>query len=226
VHFEASTEDTAENTTPTWAPHTETTEDWRVVDRALRGIAGKRAALDAEEARWLREADRIEIWKQVGMVSALDYMDRILGYAPRTAQERLRVARALGDMPKLEAAMRDGNLAFSAVREVSRVATPETEALWAEFATGVSLRDIEEVVATHERGDKPTDPPKPIVRDRKVTFELPPETYAMLRQVQSLATEEHGRHLEGHEVLAEALRAFLDRGPKSERTGADQYTIA
>jgi len=30
--------------------------DWKRVDRELRAIARKRAALDAEEARWLREA--------------------------------------------------------------------------------------------------------------------------------------------------------------------------
>ncbi|MCA9673739.1 MAG: hypothetical protein KC464_01765, partial [Myxococcales bacterium] len=28
-------------------------DDWRRLDRALRGIARRRAALDAEEARWL-----------------------------------------------------------------------------------------------------------------------------------------------------------------------------
>src|SRR5690349_2734982 len=69
---------------------------WRVVDRALREIAARRAALDAEEAQWLREAEALQIWRQLGMVSALDYLERVLHYAPRTAQDRLRVARALG----------------------------------------------------------------------------------------------------------------------------------
>jgi hypothetical protein len=64
------------------------------VDRALRDIAARRAALDADEARWLREAEALQIWRPLGMVSALDYLERVLGYAPRTAQERLRVARA------------------------------------------------------------------------------------------------------------------------------------
>src|SRR5260221_11385480 len=81
--------------TPTWAP----SMDWRTVDRALRSLAKKRAGLDAGEARWLREAEELRIWRPLGMVSALDYMERVLGYAPRTAQERLRVARALGDLP-------------------------------------------------------------------------------------------------------------------------------
>src|SRR4051812_2569431 len=74
---------------------------WQQVDRALRSLAQRRAALDAEEARWLREAETCQIWRPLGMVSAIDYMERVLGYSPRTAQERLRVARALGNLPEL-----------------------------------------------------------------------------------------------------------------------------
>ena len=73
-------------------------EDWRAIDRALRSIAKQRAALDAREAAWLRGAEDHQIWRNVGMVSALDYMERALGYTPRAAQDRLRVARALGDL--------------------------------------------------------------------------------------------------------------------------------
>src|SRR5262245_65120305 len=91
---------------PTWADFDprEPARDWRAVDRALRAIARRRAALDAEEARWLREAEALQIWRPLGMVNALDYMERVLGYAPRTGHDRLRVARARGDLPALEAA--------------------------------------------------------------------------------------------------------------------------
>ena len=33
--------------------------DWRSIDRALRSIAQRQAALDAEEARWLRQAEAL-----------------------------------------------------------------------------------------------------------------------------------------------------------------------
>ncbi|HEX2692277.1 MAG TPA: hypothetical protein VHN14_36965 [Kofleriaceae bacterium] len=86
---------------PTWAPaHQPATRlNWRTVDRALRAIGKSRAALDADEARWLREAEALQIWRPLGMVSVLDYLERALGYAPRTAQERLRVARASAPSP-------------------------------------------------------------------------------------------------------------------------------
>ena len=73
--------------------------DWREVDGQLRSLAVRRAALDAQEARLLREAERLQIWRPLGMVSALDYMERVLGYAPHSAMERLRVARALQSLP-------------------------------------------------------------------------------------------------------------------------------
>src|SRR3954463_8130766 len=117
---------------PVWTPGSPPTTrlDWKAVDRALRSIRRRRAALDAEEARWLREAEGLQIWRPLGMVSMLDYLERVLGYAPRTAQDRLRVARALGDLPRLTAALSGGDLPFSAVRELTRVATPASEVSW------------------------------------------------------------------------------------------------
>jgi hypothetical protein len=61
--------------------------------------------------------------------------------------ERLRVARALESLPLLEGALDAGELCFSAVRELSRVATPGTEAAWRDRALGKNLRQIEELVA-------------------------------------------------------------------------------
>ncbi len=127
--------------------------DWREVDRALRSIALRRGALDAEEARWLREAERLHIWRHLGMVNALDYLERVLGYTPHAAQERLRVARALEDLPALTTAFASGELPFSAIRELTRVATPSTEDAWKEHALGKNVRQIEELVAGHQRGD-------------------------------------------------------------------------
>ena len=118
--------------------------NWRDVDRALRAIKYRRGGLDAEEARWLREAEAMQIWKPFGMASVLDYMERVLEYTPRTAQDRLRVARALGALPRLTDALAGGGLAFSAVRELTRVATPGTEGDWLAAAAGKNLRQIED----------------------------------------------------------------------------------
>src|SRR5579862_6154031 len=84
--------------------------DWREVDRKLRSIAKRRAGLDAEEARWLREAERLRLWREIGYVSMLEYLEDVFGYTPHVALERLRVARALGELPELGEALESGEL--------------------------------------------------------------------------------------------------------------------
>jgi hypothetical protein len=196
------------------------------VDRALRTIARRRAVLDADEARWLREAEALQIWRPLGMVSALDYMERVLGYGPRAAQERLRVARALGALPQLTAALAGDELPFSAVRELTRVATPATEASWARAATGKNLRQIEELVADHRPGDGPEDPPDPEARVRVVRFELQAETFALLRQARGVLDDEHGSRLSEDRFVAALCSAVLDAAPATEPTGRAKFQIA
>jgi hypothetical protein len=200
--------------------------DWQRVDRVLRTIRQRRAVLDAEEARWLREAEALEIWRPLGMVSALDYMERVLGYAPRTAQERLRVARALGDLPLLTAALAADDLTFSAVRELTRVATPGTEAAWIAAATGKNLRQIEELVADHRPGDRPEDPPDPQAHTHVVRFELAAETFALLRQARTVLDGEHGTNLSDDAFVAALCSAALDGAMTSEIAGRAKYQIA
>jgi hypothetical protein len=212
----------------TWAPKVlpQTRPDWRTVDRTLRAIRRSRAALDAEEMHWLREAEALQIWRPLGMVSALDYLERGLGYAPRTAQDRLRVARALGTLPGLTAALARDELAFSAVRELTRVVTPATETSWIVAATGKNLRQIEELVAEHHPGDRPDDPPDPKARPRVVRFELAAENFALLRQARMMLDDEHGTHLSDDAFVAALCSGVLDGAPAGEPTGRAKFQIA
>jgi hypothetical protein len=160
------------------------------------------------------------------MVSALDYLERVLGYAPRTAQDRLRVARALGALPTLTAALASGQLPISAVRELTRVATPATEAAWIAAATGKNLRQIEELVADHRPGDDPDDPPDPQARTHVVRFELAAETYALLRQARSILDDEHGTNLSDDALVSALCSAVLDDKPSVDPTGRAKYQVA
>jgi hypothetical protein len=215
--------------TPTWAPDSrrpDSRRDWRTVDRALRTIRQRRASLDAQEAHWLREAEALQIWKPLGMVSALDYLERVLGYAPRTAQDRLRVARALGDLPQLTAALTADQLSYSAVRELTRVATPTTEAAWLTAANGKNLRQIEELVADRRPGDRPDDPPDPAARTHVVRFELSAETFALLRQARSVLDDEHPTNLTDDAFISALCNRALDAAPATEPNGRAKFQIA
>ncbi|MBA3451996.1 MAG: HNH endonuclease [Deltaproteobacteria bacterium] len=201
--------------------------DWREVDGQLQRNARQRAALDASEAFWLREAERLQIWRPLGMVSILDYMERVLGYAPRTAQDRLRVARALAHLPVLTESLGEANgLTFSAVRELVRVATPDTEALWLEAATGKNQRELEELVAGHAPGDHPDDPADPEIRMHDVRYKLLPATFALLRQATLALNEEHGRHLDDDGLLTALCNAALERTAPGDSTGRAKFQIA
>jgi hypothetical protein len=211
---------------PTWdVPATRV--DWRMVDRELRSIASKRCALDASEARWLREAERLQIWKHLSMVSALDYMERVLGYTPHAARERLRVAHELAQLPAIGQSFARGELPFSAVRELTRVATADTDTAWRDAAVGKSVHEIEQLVAGRTRGSQPSDPPDPAVRTQIVRFELRPDTYARLRQARTALADEHGRHLDDDELIAALCDATLDRAaPTTEPNGRARFQIA
>ena len=47
----------------------------------------------------------------------------VLGHTPRVTEERVRVARALQDLPALAEALETGSVCWTAVRERTRVAS-------------------------------------------------------------------------------------------------------
>ena len=203
----------------------EANDEWKVVDQNLRSLATRRAALDAEEARWLREAERLQIWRPLGMVSALDYMERVLGYSPHAALERLRVARSLEALPLLEASLDAGELSYSAVRELTRVATPGTEGEWRERALDKNLRQVEELVSGHARGDRPDDPKDPSLHPRFVKLQLSAEVYARWREVQQVLAEQQGGRLDDDSLVTELCEAVLGREGSGEPSGRAKFQV-
>ncbi len=205
--------------------------EWARVDRKLRGIAARRAALDAEEAHLLREAEELKLWRAFGFGSLVEYMERALGYAPHTAADRLRVARAIAELPLIAEALEQGELARSAVRELSRVAVPDTEAAWLEATRGKSLREIEAMVSGHRPGDLPTDRTEPRLHRKKITIEVSPETYDLWRTAHKLGAEEHGQRLSDDELIQSLFRrAYGDGiggdGTSGGKAGSPAYKIA
>ncbi len=134
--------------------------------------------------------------------------------------------RALGTLPHLTAALAQGELAFSAIRELTRVATPATEAAWRQAATGKNLRQIEELVADHRPGDCPDEPPDPEVRVRVVRFELSAETFALMRQARVVLDDEHGSHLSDDEFMAALSNMVQGGSPRTKTTGRAKFQIA
>src|SRR5690606_11394832 len=141
--------------------------EWERVHEKLGGLAERRAKLDAEEAHLLRYAEEIKLWRGFGCGSMMEYLERELGYRPHTASERLRVARLITDLPLIAEALEQGELSHSAVRELSRVAVPETEDAWLEAVRGKCVREIEAMVSGHKAGDLPRTRPSRAYIERR-----------------------------------------------------------
>ena len=190
----------------------------------LKRIVKARAALDAQELECLREADRLRMWRRFGCTSLAEYMERELGYSQRAAIERVRVMGAIAGLPAIEHALVGGELSFSAAREITRVATAETEEVWLEATSDKTAREVEAMVAGHQRGDRPDDPTDPSLLKQVVRIELTAETYALKHQVHALLEKELGQRLDEDAVLAAAFRHVLD-GHAAARKGP-AYEIA
>jgi hypothetical protein len=171
------------------------------IDRALRSLAQQHSALDADEAHWLRIAEDAKAWPALGYVHALEYLEDVFGYAPRTAMERLRVARELGVLPQLEDALRVGELSYSAVRELTRVATPETVEQWIEQARGRRFRDVEQMVSGRTKGDRPEDAPDPALVKHRIVLEVDGESFALWRHMQAMFEQLHDEKLDDKRLV-------------------------
>ncbi len=199
-------------------------EDWQSVHRRLKRIAKRRAALDREELELIREAIRIALWRHVGATSIREYLEAECGYGPHVASERVRVAEALDAMPALEAALGDGELSYSAVRAISRVATNRTEGEWVAACRGKYQREIEELLAEREVGDRPGAARKPELRAKDRTYRgITPATEAALELARRELQEEMGQRLDDNELLM--LLATRARGGGSRKRAAAQVAV-
>jgi hypothetical protein len=108
--------------------------------------------INAATARWLAlvgEFDRREGWAEWGCRSCTHWLSYRCGVSPAAAREQVRVARRLGELPKLRAAFARGELCYSQVRAVTRVATPETEADLLEIALHATASQLETIVRAY-----------------------------------------------------------------------------
>ena len=109
-------------------------------------IARLAAHLHAGRARFLElvaEFDRRKGWEAGGHRSCAHWLSVRTGYDLRTARGYVRVARGLEALPEIRASMARGRLAFSQVRALTRVATPETEVDLLELAEGCTTATLE-----------------------------------------------------------------------------------
>jgi 5-methylcytosine-specific restriction endonuclease McrA len=126
------------------------------LDRLGDEIAELSAHLEAATARLLaliREFDARGGWSN-GFRSCAEWLSWRVGLDPGAARERVRVARALGNLPALAAALARGELSYAKVRALTRVATAETEARLLAVGRAGTAAHVEHIVRGWRRVDR------------------------------------------------------------------------
>ncbi|HWJ33727.1 MAG TPA: DUF222 domain-containing protein [Steroidobacteraceae bacterium] len=97
------------------------------LEAQITELAGQ---LNAANYRWLTliaEFDRRQGWADGSLHSCAHWLNFKVGLNLGAAREKVRVAHALAGVPKIAAAMARGELSYSKVRALTRVATAATE---------------------------------------------------------------------------------------------------
>src|SRR5688572_8187277 len=188
-------------------------KEWELAHEALSKLRLKRAALDSEEGMWLLRAFRAATHVYFGYASFGEYVERLFGLRRRATEEKLRVAGALEELPELTEALRSGELNWSAVRELSRVAVPETESVWIAVARQKTAREVERMVSGLARGDRPTDRRRPEFVRHVLRFEVGAETLATFREAMKAVKKRSDQRLDDDAALLLMAREILG-GPR------------
>ena len=126
------------------------------LDRLGDQIAELAVHLEAATARLLdliREFDARGGWNN-GFRSCAVWLSWRVGFAPGAAREHVRVARALATLPLMSQALARGELSYAKVRELTRVATPETEERLLAVGRAGTAEHVERIVRGWRRVDR------------------------------------------------------------------------
>src|SRR6202795_722686 len=124
------------------------------LEAQITELAGQ---LNAANYRWLTligEFDRRHGWWDGSLHSCAHWLNFKCGLDLGTAREKVRVASALPGVPKIAAAMARGELSYSKVRALTRVATAATEENLLMIALHGTAYHVEKVVRLFRRAQE------------------------------------------------------------------------
>ena len=110
--------------------------------------------LNAANHRWLvliAEFDRRNGWSDGFTQSCAHWLSWQCGLDMGAAREKVRVARAIANLPAVSTAMSEGRLSYSKVRALTRIAKPETETVLLNVALHGTAHHLELLVRKYRR---------------------------------------------------------------------------
>ena len=200
------------------------------VDELGEQVAKSAAVVDAATHEFLtqvRAFDEVDGWQQQGATSMAAWLAYRVGLTPGVAREKVRVSRALAQLPATDEALRLGQISYWKVRELSRVATAETEAQLLEYAAHTTGAQFEKVCRLFRQTQRELVPaecePERWVHQRstqdgmvRLTIQVRPEEAATLTAAMESASDT-GELVDGLMAMAEETA----RGDKPQRPPAE-----
>ena len=129
-------------------------EDVERLGESIAELSARIQAATYELLILIREFDAREGWSDGGFRSCAHWLNWRTGLDLGAAREKVRVARALAELPRLSAAMQRGDLSYSKVRALTRIATPANESELLDFAQCATVEQVERLVRAWRRVDR------------------------------------------------------------------------
>lgn len=183
-----------------------------IAQLSLRIDLAKHALLTA-----LRQFAACEGWAGSGFPSLPAWLSWRIGITPTTAREYVRVAKALGEFPQIDAAFAKGELSYAKVRALTRAAHPATEQGLLDIALHATAAQIETTCAAYRRTrvDLPCEEGAPARPDLRRFMHRTTTASGMVRIELQLPPEQA-------EVVWAAMHVALDGGRAADgRADAD-----
>ena len=143
---------------------------YRLIDlfKELRLLMVQRHALEYRLSTVLRELDQRDglDGRPLHLASWIAHQFGV-GYG--AAREKVRTARALGSLPLIDAAFREGKLSYSKVRALTRVANSENEAELLNAAVRASTDSVERLVRLAKQRERMSDVQE-MLKARSLTY--------------------------------------------------------
>lgn len=105
----------------------------------------------------IREFDEQEGWAHLGFHSCAYWLNFKCGIDMNTARERVRVAHALGRLPRVDARFAEGAISYSKVRAVTRIADENNEDYLLMIAKHGTAHHVEKLVRLYRRAERLQD---------------------------------------------------------------------
>jgi len=184
-------------------------------------LYGHITAATREFLRAVACCDRHRDWAEEGFACCADWLAWRIGVTRGTAREKVRTARALEDLPLISEAMDRGEVSFSKVRALTRVAKPESEAELLEFARAGSTASLEKLVRGWKTMSREGEQRTERLRHTRRRFSVYPDGDGMYEIRGKLPPEVAAVLMRATEAAGDALyREFS--GPEGSRPEPEQ----